>query len=159
MKKLLIALAFCMLAFNAQASTIATMGDQNSTGEYRVSVDSTGYVKYASDTGIWYPYIYATTSDTLDTTDVGKTIIFAGSTPSTFTLPAAEPGMSFTFKASAATLFYVDPNGVDTIKLLTLSAGDKLGSSAAVGDTVRLFCGIAGQWSADVSGGTFVDYN
>ena len=143
------------------AAVTATLGDQNSSGSYRVQVDSDGVVTFASDTGIRFPYEAATTSDTLTAAESGKTIVSSAPTQApTFTLPAAAVGMEFTFVAATAVSIILDPNGTDIFKYASLSAGDRIyNSSAAAGDTIRVFCATANQWAVTPIVGTWADWD
>lgn len=67
----------------------------------------------------------------------------------TFALPAALPGMEFTFYVMAAYELRIDPNGTQTIGLpstgVQQAAGKYVGADA-VGEYVHIVCVKAGQW-------------
>lgn len=99
-----------------------------------------------------------TTNDTLTAVESGgKFAVDAASTSVSITLPAAAAGLNYEITGADTTAFYVVPNSTDTIKLLTLAAGDSVSSSGAVGDSIKLFATTTGTWYASVDGGTFVD--
>ena len=151
-----------LLSAPAFAAVTATLGDQNSSGEYRVKVDTDGVVTFASNTGILFPYEAATTSDTLTAAESGKTFVVAGATgsPPTYTLPVAAVGMEFTFVTANTVSVYLDPNGTDVFKYASLSAGDRIyNSSAAAGDTIKVFCATALEWAVTPIAGTWADAN
>lgn len=159
-----IAIVFSLLVLSCSpvaAAVTATLGDQNSSGEYRVKVDTDGVVTFASNTGILFPYEAATTSDTLTAAESGKTIVSSAPTyPPTFTLPVAAVGMEFSFVAATAVSIILDPNGTDIFKYASLSAGDRIyNSTAAAGDTIRVFCATANEWAVTPVVGTWADYN
>ncbi len=159
---LLAVLLSFVLAMPSFAAVTATLGDQNSSGNYRVQVDSDGVVTFAANTGIIFPYEAATTSDTLTAAESGKTFVVtpAAGSPPTYTLPVAAVGMEFTFVTTNTVSVYLDPNGTDIFKYASLSAGDRIyNSSAAAGDTIRVFCATANQWAVTPIAGTWADAN
>lgn len=163
MKKLflifMVLIGFSSLA--SAAATTATMGNQNSSGVYRLSTDSDGTFTYASDSSIAYPYINvpsttSTVNYTLAATDSGKIIMDQGLGSSTgghkFILPRAAPGLIFTIVSAAKVSTTVDT--VDTsdtidysISGTLLDAGDSIKSTAQAGDSVTLCSAVANRWS------------
>lgn len=157
-----IMLMACLVCAPVFASVVtATMGDTNSSGEYRVKADSDGVITFAADTGIKFPYEAGTTSDTLTAAETGKTIVSSAPTyPPTYTLPAAAVGMEFTFVGTTAVAILIDPDGTDTIKVGSAAAGQKIyNSSATVGDSITLFCATANEWAAKTKSGTWAEFS
>ena len=63
-----------------------------------------------------------------------------------FTLPTAAANLKYIIAAGATNAITVDPaSTADTIKYLTLDAGDKIASNSATGDSVTLL-GAASTW-------------
>jgi len=159
----LFVLMLVMFAFvgTGECTLTATVGDQNSSGKHRieVSTDGTnGTVTFQNDTAILFPYQSGTTNDTLTAADSGRTYVTSSGTVSAviINLPAATPGLNFPFITGTTHSLYVNPSGVETINYASLAAGDSIyNSSAAKGDSITLFCVIAGQWEADIHNGTW----
>jgi len=96
----------------------AAIGDQNSSGNYRVEVDTDGVVTFANDTGIKFPYNSGTTDETLEAADSGRTYVTTTGTVNTvqITLPAAAVGMVYPFIAGTTldTIFTVPTGTIGT---------------------------------------------
>lgn len=136
----------------------ATIGDQNSSGKYRVEVDTDGIVTFQTDTAIKLPYQSGTTNDTLTAADSGRTYVTSSGTVSAviLNLPPATVGLYFPVITGTTHSVYLNPSGTEIINYASLSAGDSIyNSSAAKGDSITLFCAIAGQWEADIHNGTW----
>lgn len=102
----------------------------------------------------------AVTSDTITANESGKSVSVDCTTRCQFTLPTAEPGLSFTFVSEVAEVFDIDvATTADTIRYLSMSAGDKLTSPGAVSDSVELFSTQANYWNVKNMKGTWVDGN
>lgn len=154
---------------NTDFSTItATMGNKNTTsGDYTMWITNDGVVHYAKDSGIRYPYLTpASTSQTLTAAQSGTTFVLnnaGGVAPSgaTMQLPAANPKMSYTFITDVAVNFRIKPATGEIINFSTAIANSKLkNTSAAIGDSIQVFCSTAGQWSIRTKVGTWaVDNN
>lgn len=163
MKRLGVLFLLLALAFPVQAAVkVATFGNQNSSGNYRIEGDSDGTITFQSDTSIKLPYEAKTTSDTLTVTDCGKTFSYAGTVNSTFTLPDAILGCSYRFVSNtSSSLFYITPNSGDTIKFavssIPLDASDKLTSGGTTQDSIELFSTAADTWSILNVNGTWAD--
>lgn len=176
--KRILTLAVFLLALSSQAfaaTRTATFGDYNAAGQYRLKADmdtingvNVGYLTFAQDTGIYYPYIStATTSTTLLASQTGATVVFnngAGTAANgtTYTLPASAVGMQFTFVSDVAKYFRLAPTGTDVFKYSTATTNSKLSNvgSALAGDSITVFCSIAGEWSISDRAGTWtVDNN
>ena len=101
MKKLIALFVALFICGQAHAALVGTFGDKNSSGVYRVQVDDSGTVTYASDTSIVRPYRVAAsssvTTDTVAATDSGKVIVSTGGAAggNMFVLPRATPGLIF----------------------------------------------------------------
>lgn len=82
--------------------------------------------------------------------DIGGTFTNAGASGAiTFALPAATAGMEFYFSVEAAQELRIDPNGTETISLPSTGvpgAAGKYLTANAIGETVHLFCAVAGSW-------------
>ena len=141
-----ILMVFAIPAFSATRE--ATIGGQDSSGNYRFTVDSDGVLDgaAASTTTLARAYSVATTTESvLTAADSGK-ILISSLAATTFTLPTAVVGMEFTFVAGAAGM-KVDPSTTaDTITYLTLDAGDEIDSAGATGDSITLKCYKANTW-------------
>lgn len=146
----------------AEATLIATIGDKNSSGDYRVEVSTDGTnatFKFQTDTAILFPYQSGTTNDTLIAADSGRTYVITSATvnPVVISLPTAAVGMVFKFVSSSSShAVYVRPDGTDIINYASLAAGSAIyNSSAAKGDSITLFCVTANEWDVDPSVGTW----
>ena len=92
-----------------------------------------------------------TAGDTLTVEENGTAHTNTGAAAAiVLTLPAATPGLRFTFGVGAAFELRIDPSGTETISLPSSgvpgAAGKYLGADA-VGETVDLVCLKAGNWS------------
>lgn len=96
---------------------------------------------------------------TLTAEQSGAVISNLGATgAATFGLPAAVPGLNFTFIVEAAQELRIDPNGNETIALpssgVQQAAGKYIGADA-VGEKVKIHCLTAGTWSVEHYSGTW----
>lgn len=76
----------------------------------------------------------------------------------TFVLPAAQPGMSFTFIVEAAQELRIDPSGTETVALPSTGvqgAAGKYLTADAVAEKVKLVCLSAGTWDVEHYSGTW----
>ena len=172
---LLLSLTFLLMPL-VKAETTATFGDQNSSGEYRLKASSDangGYVTFAADTGIVYPYeryTSANTDNTLLSNESGKTIVDTGGGPlsggvgmcSKHILPTAAPGLQFTFIAGTKCTMTVDTASTsDTIEYsisgTLLDAGDSVKSTGQSGDSITVFSTVANKWSIKDMKSTWTD--
>jgi len=139
------------------------LGNKNSSGNYRMTIDTDGIVTFQTDTAINFPYQSGTTNDTLTAADSGRTYVIGEGTDAApfLRLPAAVPGMVFPFISSSSShSVYIIPNGTDIINYASLVAGDSIyNSSAAKGDSITLICTTANQWDVDIHNGTWADGN
>lgn len=161
MRRILSALVLVVFAVvSAQAAvTVGTFGNQNSSKEYRQTVNSDGTITYASDTSIVYPYKEITGDTTLTVTDSGKLIAYTGSDVGyTITLPGASEGYMFSFVTLTAGTMTIDPAVDDTIYLNEgMDIGDKIVSSGDAGDSVTIFAPTDTDWAVLSVVGTFSD--
>lgn len=159
----LMALLVC-LSGNAFADVLtATVGDRNSSNVYRLSTSrdssSNGYLAYAADTGIKYPYLESTTNLTLASYQSGIIIgAYPSSTNTTYTLPTAVAGLDYYLVDGDSTgkTWQIAIQSTDYIAF----TGEILGrgiknTSAAQGDQIELFCVFAGQWLIKDKTGTW----
>ena len=140
------------------AGLTATFGDQNASKVHRLEADSSGVVTFAADTGIKYPYTTGSTTTAFTAAQTGTTAVFTGAASGTsFTLPTAVVGMRYTVIGDVAKYFYIDAQSTDTIKLSGTSAGYRISNSgtAAIGDSITLFCAVANTWSIEAKSGTW----
>jgi hypothetical protein len=102
----------------------------------------------------------ATTSDTLSAAEAGKTLSVDCTSSCTFVLPTAMQGLSYSFVSETNEVFYVD-TGVttDTIRYLTMSAGDKIGNPGTTADSIEFISTQSGYWSIKEMKGTWTDSN
>lgn len=159
----LLAIPRLSMAQTYYSTTTGTLGDQNSSKDYRVTATNDGVVHFAADTGITYPYTHYTAANTpvaltaaqsgLRITDMGGAAgpTAAGSC-SKWTLPTAAPGLEFTFSAGSKCSMTVDTVGTgDTILYSItgtgLDGGDSIKSTGQAGDSVTLFSTVANKWS------------
>lgn len=147
-------------------TTTGTLGDKNSSGDYRVTLTNDGVVHYASDTGITMPYLTPTSTDqTLTAAQTGTTFVFnngSGTAVSgaTYTLPAAVAGLQYTFIGDVAKIFRLKPASGEIINYSTDVANSKVkNTSAAIGDSITVICVTAGQWSIKNRFGTWATDN
>ncbi len=147
--------ALAMASSNSDYNiTTGTLGDKNSAGDYRIWVTNDGVVHYAQDTGIHYPYLTpASTTQTLTAAQSGTTFVFnnaGGTAPSgaKMLLPAATPKLKYTFIVDAAVYIRLVPAAGEIINFSTAVANSRLkNTSAAIADSITVFCATAGQWS------------
>ena len=143
-----ILMVFAIPAFSATRE--ATLGGQDSSGNYRFTVDSDGVLAGASTSTTKLSRAYeviTATEEAVVAADNGKIMVATAAATTTFTLPAAVVGMEFTFVAGAAQTVSIDPSTTaDTITYLTLNAGDEIDSAGAIGDSVTLKCYTANTW-------------
>lgn len=175
MKRILIFLGLLVVCLSgnayATAQRTATIGDLNDSGVYRLRADmdtagssnctssqsTCGWVVYAQDTGIFMPYATSTTNTTLVPSQSGTTFVSTStSTNAAFTLPTAAVGMDYTIVAGSAKQLQVRVQSTDTIAFASLAAGQGLvNSTAALGDTIELFCYVANTWVVKNHDGTW----
>ncbi len=168
----LLVVATVFLISNAYAtSRIATFGDQNSSGVYRLTANADsstsncasgqtcGWMVFAQDTGIYWPYTTATTTTTLVPAQSGTTIVVTPIQGNTrVNLPAATVGMEYAIVDDAAFSLAVYPATGETINFASLAASAGLinSSTPAKGDSLTLFCSVAGKWSVSNMRNTWV---
>lgn len=183
MKRILLLIAFLLAVVGnvfAVATTdqiTATMGDQNSSGQYRVQTQfdgTNGYLRFSSDTGIFLPYLnytsVGTTNITLTAAQSGITITDSGGTQGPtgvgfcrkFVLPTASPGMQFSFAAGSKCTITVDTADTNDTIMYSISgtgldAGDSIKSTGQAGDSVTLFSTVANQWQVKAMKSTWTD--
>ncbi len=163
----LVILAIITISANAfAANKTATFGDYNSSGVYRMTATDDGVITYAQDTGVVYPYIAtATTNTTLTAAQSGTTVVLnngngTAANGTMYTLPSATVGLNFSFITDVAKSMIIHPNGTDTINYASISAGNGItNTSAAKGDSIGVFCAIAGKWSLKNITGTWASSN
>jgi len=121
--------------------------------------------------GVWQPITsnvggyrspteFASTSDSIVAADSGKVFVSVANTDITYSLPpASSVGLIYTFVAGSAKGVKVDPSTTDTIKYASLSAGDRIMSTATMGDSITLICSMTGYWYVKDMKGSWVDGN
>lgn len=95
--------------------------------------------------------VTAHTADfTLTANDLGSVHTNTGASGAvTGALPVATPGLWFVFSVEAAQELRIDPNGTETISLPSSGvpgAAGKYLTANAIGETVELYCAVAGSW-------------
>lgn len=160
MKRVLLMIA--LVVFSAMpafaARDTATFGDYNASNVYRLKADTDGVLTFAADTGIVWPYLTKTTNYTLTAAQSGTTVVFTGSSNGTmFTLPAATVGLQYAIIADVAKWMYIKPASGEIINFSTNAANNRISNktTAAIGDSITLFCATAGQWSSKTRVGTW----
>lgn len=168
---LLVALTLLWVGNSYATQRTATFGDQNSSGVYRLRADmdsstsncaansTCGWLVFAQDTGIYWPYTVATTTTTLVPAQSGTTIVVTPVQNNTrVNLPAATVGMEYTVVDSAAFSLAVYPATGETINFASLAASAGLinSSTPAKGDSLDLFCSVAGKWDVRSMRNTWV---
>lgn len=144
----------------SNAQTVRSTFGNPVSGIHNIEEKTDGILYFRPTGGVKFAYENKTTNDTLTVAESGRTFTYSGAAESEFELPAAVVGLSYRFVINTtSSKIVLDPNGTDTIKLLTLSAGDSLISPGAVGDSIELFCSIANEWSVPNINGTWVDHN
>jgi hypothetical protein len=106
----------------------------------------------------------ATTSDTITSAESGKIFVIDVTRDSIFTLPPTSPGMIFSFVAADKDTIKVKPYSTsDTIvwsvSSVPLSAGDRLFSTGATGDSVTVISPESGKWAIKDMRGNWTDGN
>lgn len=152
-------IAFLVLALVAASPAIATVlqetiGGKNSNNEYHFSVTSDGKMSAASGSSIelgdvsrtsWFTTteVVTVTQDTLTVADdSGSVKIYAGAASTDFTLPdCSTTEWEIGFVAATGQTIIVDTGStLDTIKYLTLDAGDAIDSPGGTGNSISLRC-------------------
>lgn len=165
MRKALLGLLILLMAGSVgHAAVTATMGApqtwDSTTFYYPVEVDHDGYIDTYGANRVKYEE--ATTSDTLTQRESGKTIMFIGTAVSTFTLPPAANGLTYTFVNGKGSLgIYIDPGeSNDVLFHSTCIQGDRLGNSTqASGDSITVIGDDDDRWYVIPHSGTWADYN
>lgn len=97
-----------------------------------------------------------TANFTLTSADNGSAHTNTGASGAiTCSLPAATVGLYFYFSVGAAQELRLDPSGTETISLLSNGvpgAAGKYLTADAVGETVKLECFVAGNWTTSGNG-------
>ena len=159
MKKLL-GLLVVLLVVSLPA--YAADGDELSTTSFRVNSSGQVIQKILVEE--------ATTNDTVEAGETGKTFIVTPAAAGTvkFTLPTAADGLTYTFvqaegNTSAYKYVLIDPASTDIIlgcinsgTAQTMAVGDALKSAAATGDTVTIV-GTDLYWYCTSRVGTWTD--
>jgi hypothetical protein len=96
---------------------------------------------------------------TLTAAQSGAIVSNAGASgAATFVLPAAVPGLGYTFIVEAAQELRIDPDGTETIALPSTgvqSAAGKYIGADAIGEKVKIHCLTAGTWDVEHYSGTW----
>ncbi len=100
-----------------------------------------------------------TAAYTIKTSECGTAFTNTGASGAvTLTLPAATPGLHYSFRVSVAQELRIDPDGSETISLPSSGvpgAAGKYLTADAIGETVHLQCFVAGSWSVVGHTGTW----
>lgn len=100
-----------------------------------------------------------TANYTVKTTENGTAFTNTGAAGAiTLSLPAATPGLHYSFRVSVAQALQIDANGSETISLPSTGvpgAAGKYLTCATIGCTVHLQCFVAGTWSVVGHTGTW----
>lgn len=153
---------------NTDYSTItATMGNKNTVSQdYTMWITSDGVVHYAKDSGIHFPYLTpASTSQTLTAAQSGTTFVLnnaGGTAPNgaIMFLPAATPKLEYTFIVDVNVYIRLKPQAGEIINFSTNVASSKVrNTSAAIGDSIEVFCATTGVWSVKSKTGTWATDN
>jgi len=109
--------------------------------------------------------IAASTSQTLTASQSGAVFVLnrnGGSAPNgaILTLPTATARLDYTFIVDTAVNIRIKPQAGDIINYATNVAGSKVkNTSATIGDSIELYCIVAGQWSVKNRFGTWATDN
>ena len=157
-------LAYAAVGVQEDSGTVWTATDINFTGD--VTVTNSGSVSSVAidNSDDWTNEVLTATNETATAADTfTRYICTATSATTTVTLPAAVAGYEFII-CDGGTNFdgtqgmYVDPaSTADTIKYLTLDAGDKLYSAKATGDSVHLVSGTNTWYVVDTGSNAWTD--
>lgn len=142
----------------------ATLGDKDNSNVYRVATyrdsNNDGYVVYANDTGIIYPYLESTTNLTLGYYQSGLIFtVFPAQNNTQFTLPTCStPGLDFYLVSGTnASTWKVEIQNTDIINFTGETVGKGISNtSAAQGDQIELFCGVTNNWVVKDKIGTWI---
>jgi len=161
-------MAYVNTAAEGMRNTSATPLPADATGRARLADGffnaATALLKFAAQSIAWsligLRTVTAKTANytvlTTDTHTVFTTVGASGAV--TFALPAATVGLEYFFRVGAAQELRIDPNGTETIALPSTGvqgAAGKYLTADADGETVRIICTKAGQWSVFGSTGTW----
>ncbi len=153
---LLLVVLATVFAFPVIAATLqATIGGQDSSGNYHFTVDSDGVMDGASGSRIKAPMvgkqeILASTLETAVAADNGLTFITGevAATTTWFTLPdCGSTVLELSFVAATDQRMTIDTYATtEYINYLTLDAGDAIDSAGAKGDSTTLRCYKTDYW-------------
>lgn len=148
----------------AVAETVATLGRQDSSGVHAFTVDGDGVLDGADAAIIKARVlsdieVISATTETVTAADSGKTYISTATQTTTFTLPDCDStDMQVGFVSNGGHKITIDTYATtETIKYLTLDAGDTIDSASATGDSVQLRCYAADTWIPVEMKGTWAD--
>ena len=176
-----VAFMLCLSGLANATQLKATFGDKNTSNVYRLSqyTDTTtgtnyGWVVYAQNTGIVYPYktynvgSVSVGNNQLVTSDSGAIITDFGGVAAdtsapvrtglggTYVLPPAGTsttlGTRYTISAGSRSFVTVDTSSTSDVILYSISgsglaAGDSIKSTGQAGDAVTLECTAANTWT------------
>lgn len=137
----------------AISEVVATIGGQDSSGNYAFTVDNNGVLDGADGSIIKSRVLtdietISATTETVTSADSGKTYISTATQTTTFTLPdCGSTDMQIGFVDAYGKTITIDTYATtETIKYLTLDAGDSIDSAGATGDSIQLRCYTTDTW-------------
>lgn len=139
----------------------ATIGGQDSNGNYYWRVDTNGTLVPSSLASTKSVVETFTTGDTLTTTETGKICVSYLDNPAgivDFVLPAVASGLKYKFIAGHTSYIRIDPAGTNRIMYSTCTAGDRVLSAGASADSIELVSDGT-YWYVGEMKGTWTDAN
>lgn len=160
----LLAIAFLAMASPAMAQVIqSTLGGQKSDGTYHFTVTSDGKLNTTGGSGIALSNateVLTEDTKTVTAAENGTTFILNNTTRGIdVTLPdCSTTKLQYSFVAALAKVNTVDTGSTgDTIKYLTLDAGDALDTEGNIADSITLQCYAENTWLPLNVKGTWAD--
>jgi len=105
----------------------------------------------AANAGEAFAVLTKTADYTVTTADNGTRFTNTGASGAiTFAMPAAVPGLRYSFRVGVAQQLRIDPNGTETISLPSTGVPSAAGAyivADAIGETVVIECIASGSWS------------
>ena len=153
-------LAYAAVGVQEDSGTVWQATDINFTGD--VTVSNSGSVSSIAidDSSSITNEVISATSETVTAADSPTRYIATNTAAgTTFTLPAAVADLEYIFSDGGTnnTITIDTASTADTIKYLTLDAGDTLDSAAGTGDSVHLVGGAATWYVVDTGSSAWSD--
>lgn len=147
---------FAAVAVDEDSTYVGEASKIDFTGDLNVSFDGSTATVDFDDFSV---EVNSSTADTVTSADDKTIFISTATADATFTLPTAASGLDFIFcDGGGGKYIYIDPaSTLDTIKYLHLDGGDKVKSSGATGDSIRLIGATSTWYVVDTGSSAWTD--